>query len=146
MEVPYLCPRLSRFASIQVATRESSAHRTPPVQRRTGIDTEAHTVGVWQRAGIDAGIWVTDYRDRTNWIDLPGATDAQGWFVEERSTSPVPGLFYIGRSWQTSRGSALVTGVGAAAALAPHITQAVTATPATAALSDTEPALSTTGA
>ena len=40
------------------------------------------------------------------------AVDAEGRFVEEWGVSPVPGLFFIGRSWQTSRGSALVTGVG----------------------------------
>jgi putative flavoprotein involved in K+ transport len=34
-----------------------------------------------------------------------------GRFIERGGVSPVPGLFFIGRSWQTSRGSALVTGV-----------------------------------
>jgi putative flavoprotein involved in K+ transport len=27
--------------------------------------------------------------------------------------SPVPGLYFVGRSWQWTRGSALLTGVGA---------------------------------
>lgn len=65
-----------------------------------------------ERLDIDAVIWATGYRDRTEWVQVPGAVDAEGRFVEAWGVSPVPGLFFIGRSWQTSRGSALVTGVG----------------------------------
>lgn len=75
-----------------------------------------------ERVDIDAVIWATGYRDRTDWVHIPGAVDASGAFAHERGVSPVPGLFYIGRSWQTSRGSALVTGVGRdAAAIAGQI-------------------------
>jgi putative flavoprotein involved in K+ transport len=66
---------------------------------------------------IDAVVWATGYRDRTDWVQIPEAVDAQSRFVEKRGISPVPGLVYIGRSWQTSRGSALATGVGADAAM-----------------------------
>jgi putative flavoprotein involved in K+ transport len=69
-----------------------------------------------ERRRIDAVIWATGYRDRTDWVQIPETVDASGQFVEERGLSPVPGLFYIGRSWQTSRGSALITGVGTDAA------------------------------
>ena len=61
-------------------------------------------------------IWATGYRDRTDWVRVPGAVDADGRFIERNGISPAPGLFFIGRSWQTSRGSALVTGVGRDAA------------------------------
>jgi putative flavoprotein involved in K+ transport len=65
---------------------------------------------------VDAVIWATGYRDRTGWMQIPEAVDDQGRFVEQRGVSPVPGLYFIGRSWQASRGSALVTGVGTDAA------------------------------
>jgi putative flavoprotein involved in K+ transport len=65
---------------------------------------------------VGAVVWATGYRDRTDWVRIHGAVDAAGAFAHDRGVSPVPGLFFIGRSWQTSRGSALVTGVGRDAA------------------------------
>jgi putative flavoprotein involved in K+ transport len=65
-----------------------------------------------ESADVDAVIWATGYRDRTDWVDIPGAVGADGAFAHERGVSPVPNLYFIGRSWQWSRGSALVTGVG----------------------------------
>jgi putative flavoprotein involved in K+ transport len=65
-----------------------------------------------QTAEIDAVLWATGYRDETAWVAIPEAADERGAFTEQRGVSPVPGLFFIGRSWQTARGSALITGVG----------------------------------
>lgn len=65
---------------------------------------------------IDAVIWATGYRDETDWVAIPEAKDARGAFVERRGLSPVPNLAFVGRSWQWSRGSALLAGVGADAA------------------------------
>jgi putative flavoprotein involved in K+ transport len=65
-----------------------------------------------ESADVDAVIWATGYRDWTDWVDIPGAVGADGAFAHERGVSPVPNLYFIGRSWQWSRGSALVTGVG----------------------------------
>lgn len=45
-----------------------------------------------------------------------GTVDANGNHIEDRGVSPTPGLFYVGRSWQISRASALLCGVGADAA------------------------------
>ncbi|MBX6342512.1 MAG: NAD(P)-binding domain-containing protein, partial [Thermomicrobiaceae bacterium] len=67
-------------------------------------------------AEVDAVVWATGYHDETGWVAIPEATDARGAFVEQAGRSPVPGLYFIGRSWQRSRGSALLTGVGADAA------------------------------
>jgi putative flavoprotein involved in K+ transport len=61
---------------------------------------------------IDVVIWATGYRDRTEWVAIPEAKDARGAFIEQRGISPVPGLTFVGRSWQWTRGSALLTGVG----------------------------------
>ena len=63
------------------------------------------------RARFDAVIWAGGYEDRADWLQVPGAVDANGNHIEDRGVSPIPGLFYVGRSWQTSRASALLCGV-----------------------------------
>jgi putative flavoprotein involved in K+ transport len=65
---------------------------------------------------IDAVIWASGYRDESDWVTVPGTTDARGAFIHEYGLSPIRNLTYIGRSWQRSRGSALLTGVGPDAA------------------------------
>jgi putative flavoprotein involved in K+ transport len=65
---------------------------------------------------FDAVIWAAGYQDDTTWVRIPGAIDTNGCFIERAGVSPVPGLFYVGRSWQTCRGSALLHGVGRDAA------------------------------
>jgi putative flavoprotein involved in K+ transport len=75
-------------------------------------------------ADIDAVIWATGYRDRSDWVAIPEVKDASGTFIETFGISPVPGLTFIGRSWQRSRGSAVLAGVGADAAdVARHLIQ-----------------------
>jgi putative flavoprotein involved in K+ transport len=61
---------------------------------------------------ISAVLWATGYRDEAGWVRIEGAADATGSFIETNGASPVPGLFFVGRSWQSSRGSALLFGVG----------------------------------
>jgi putative flavoprotein involved in K+ transport len=64
----------------------------------------------------DTVVYAMGYVDDTSWIDIEGATTASG-FSEVRGVSPVPGLFYVGREWQSCRASALVCGVHRDAAL-----------------------------
>ena len=64
-------------------------------------------------ADIDALVWATGYRDHSEWMGIPAAKSPDGSFVESRGVSPVPGFYFVGRSWQWTRGSALLTGVGA---------------------------------
>lgn len=95
---------------------------------------------------IDAVIWATGYRDETGWVAIPEAVDARGAFIERRGISPVPNLTFIGRSWQWSRGSALLTGVGADAAdVAQRLVQSLTTTSGTG-RQPASPASATTGA
>ena len=64
-------------------------------------------------AEVDAVIWATGYNDDTDWVRIPEAKDTDGSFLHHRGVSPVPNLYFIGRSWQWTRGSALFAGVGA---------------------------------
>jgi putative flavoprotein involved in K+ transport len=93
--------------------------------KRRGVRIAARTVGAEGRKVIFAGgrseefatvIWCMGYREDCSWIRIPGAVDETGRCVEQRGIAPVPGLFYVGRSWQNSRASALLCGVAADAA------------------------------
>jgi putative flavoprotein involved in K+ transport len=68
-------------------------------------------------AEVDAVIWATGYRDTSDWVAIPEVKDADGTFVQRSGVAPVPHFYFIGRPWQRSRGSALLTGVGDDAAL-----------------------------
>lgn len=61
---------------------------------------------------VTALVWATGYRDDTGWVAVPGALDERGRWLESGGLSPVSGLYFVGRSWQRTRGSALVLGVG----------------------------------
>jgi putative flavoprotein involved in K+ transport len=65
-----------------------------------------------ETADVDAVIWATGYRDDSRWVVIPEVKDARGGLVHWRGVSPVRGLYFIGRSWQWTRGSALLAGVG----------------------------------
>jgi putative flavoprotein involved in K+ transport len=53
------------------------------------------------------------YRDDTDWVEIPEVKDERGRFIHQSGISTVPNLYFIGRSWQWTRGSALLVGVGA---------------------------------
>ena len=57
-------------------------------------------------------IWATGYTDESRWVAIPEVKDPRGAFAHQRGVSPVPGLYFVGRSWQWTRGSALLAGVG----------------------------------
>ena len=69
-----------------------------------------------QTTNVTTVIWATGYQEHTAWIDLPEAKDAKGHLQHHRGISPVPNLYLVGRSWQWTRGSALLHGVGSDAA------------------------------
>ena len=83
------------------------------VPRLSDLKGSTATFGDGQQREITAVVWATGYRDETSWMHIAEAVDASGRFIESRGVSPVSNLFHVGRPWQTSQGSALVTGVGA---------------------------------
>jgi putative flavoprotein involved in K+ transport len=56
---------------------------------------------------VDAVIWATGYRADHSWIDLP-LLDSDGKLRHRRGVTDVPGLYFLGLSWQHTRGSALL--------------------------------------
>jgi putative flavoprotein involved in K+ transport len=56
---------------------------------------------------VDAVIWATGYSPDRSWIKLP-VTDPNGRLRHRRGVTDVPGLYFLGLSWQHTRGSALL--------------------------------------
>jgi putative flavoprotein involved in K+ transport len=64
------------------------------------------------RAEYDAVVWATGFSTDDSWIDVPDATDERGRLRQSRGVTPSAGLYTLGRSWQHTRGSALLGWVG----------------------------------
>jgi putative flavoprotein involved in K+ transport len=56
---------------------------------------------------VDAVIWATGYRPDYSWIKLP-VFDDEGRVRQRRGVTNVPGLYFLGLTWQYTRGSALI--------------------------------------
>ena len=56
---------------------------------------------------VDAVIWATGYRPDYSWIKLP-IFDGDGRLRHRRGVTDVPGLYFLGLTWQHTRGSALI--------------------------------------
>jgi putative flavoprotein involved in K+ transport len=56
-------------------------------------------------------IWATGFRSDYSWIHIP-AVVTEGRVAHRRGVTEVPGLYFLGLSWQHTRGSALLGFVG----------------------------------
>jgi putative flavoprotein involved in K+ transport len=52
-------------------------------------------------------VWATGFRSDYTWIHIPGVVQ-DGRVVHQRGVTDVPGLYFLGLSWQHTRGSALL--------------------------------------
>jgi putative flavoprotein involved in K+ transport len=57
--------------------------------------------------GVGVVVWATGYRSDYTWIHIPGAIE-HGRVVHRRGVTKIPGLYFLGLSWQHTRGSALL--------------------------------------
>ena len=57
---------------------------------------------------VDAIVWATGYRSDFTWIDIPTIKDERGGILHRRGVTDVPGVLFIGLTWQHTRGSALI--------------------------------------
>ena len=73
------------------------------------IDTAARTVRFedGSELEVDGVVWATGYRLDFSWIDLP-ILDSNGRLRHRRGVTDVPGLYFLGLTWQWTRGSALI--------------------------------------
>ena len=84
--------------------------------RRAGVrfrprlaEAAGRTVRFADGNALDAGvvIWATGFRSDYSWIDVPGVV-TDGHVAHRRGVTDVPGLYFLGLSWQHTRGSALL--------------------------------------
>jgi putative flavoprotein involved in K+ transport len=109
--------RLGRKLSKRDVLIGSSARRL----RRSGVTLRKRLASAAGRRAllgdgseqeIDAIVWATGYRSDFSWIDVPGVRDESGGIIHRRGVTDAPGLFFIGLTWQHTRGSALIGFVG----------------------------------
>jgi putative flavoprotein involved in K+ transport len=86
------------------------------LKRRYGVelkprarDASGHTVRFEDGSALETNaiIWATGYRPDYSWIDLP-VLDSNGRLRHRRGVTDVPGLSFLGLTWQWTRGSALI--------------------------------------
>jgi putative flavoprotein involved in K+ transport len=101
----------------KVAKRDVLIGSRPRELRRSGV-TLRRRLGsvVGRRARFDDGneqdfdaiVWATGYRSDLSWMDIPRVKDEHGRIVHRRGVTDAAGLFFIGLTWQYTRGSALI--------------------------------------
>jgi putative flavoprotein involved in K+ transport len=74
------------------------------------VDAEGRTVrfadhSLLEEVGVV--VWATGYRPDYGWLQIPGVV-REGHVVHRRGVTEVPGLYFLGLSWQHTRGSALL--------------------------------------
>ena len=87
--------------------RELRRHGIAAHPRVTGASGTTVEFGDGSRLDVDAVVWATGYRPDYSWLALP-ALDDGGRVRHRRGVSVVPGLYFLGLSWQHTRGSALL--------------------------------------
>jgi putative flavoprotein involved in K+ transport len=74
------------------------------------VDAEGRTVRFADHSLLDdvgVVVWATGYRSDYGWLQIPGVV-REGHVVHRRGVTEVPGLYFLGLSWQHTRGSALL--------------------------------------
>jgi putative flavoprotein involved in K+ transport len=96
--------------------RDTLIGSSPRQLKRSGVVVKPRAVGAAGRTvtfadgsdvTVDAVIWATGYRPDHTWIDVPGLI-RDGRVAHRRGVTEVPGLYFLGLSWQHTRGSALL--------------------------------------
>jgi putative flavoprotein involved in K+ transport len=105
--------RLGRRASRRdfvIGTNRKRLERAGVRFRPRLVDAEGRTVRFADHSLLeDVGVvvWATGYRPDYAWIHIPGVV-REGQVVHRRGVTEVPGLYFLGLSWQHTRGSALL--------------------------------------
>jgi putative flavoprotein involved in K+ transport len=101
----------------KLSTRDTLIGSSPrELKRRYGVELKPRALDADGRAvrfedgtevEVDAVIWATGYRPDYSWIRLP-VFDDDGRLRHRRGVTEVPGLYFLGLTWQYTRGSALI--------------------------------------
>jgi FtsP/CotA-like multicopper oxidase with cupredoxin domain/cation diffusion facilitator CzcD-associated flavoprotein CzcO len=101
----------------KLSTRDTLIGSSPrELEKRFGVELRPRLVDASERTArfeddseleVDAVVWATGYRPDHSWIDLP-VFDEGGRPRHRRGVTEVPGLYFLGLTWQHTRGSALL--------------------------------------
>jgi putative flavoprotein involved in K+ transport len=101
----------------KLAKRDVLIGSSPGRLRRSGVTLRKRLASAAGRRAvfddgseqdIDAIVWATGYRSDFSWIDIPTIKDESGGIVHRRGVTDAPGVFFLGLTWQHTRGSALI--------------------------------------
>jgi putative flavoprotein involved in K+ transport len=97
--------------------RDTLIGSTPrALRRRHGVKTHGRAASASGRSvgfddgtslDVDAVVWATGFRVDHSWVDVP-VFDQSGLLVHRRGVTESPGLYFLGLTWQHTRGSALL--------------------------------------
>jgi putative flavoprotein involved in K+ transport len=97
--------------------RDTLIGSTPrKIRRRRGVrlhgravEADGTTIAFGDGTKLDVGsvIWATGFRVDHSWVHVPVFDDA-GRLVHRRGVTDSPGLYFLGLTWQHTRGSALL--------------------------------------
>ena len=96
-----------RDTLIGSSRRDVNRHGVKVRPRVVGASGGTVTFEDGSELDVDAVIWATGYRSEHGWINLP-VFDQNGDVLHRRGVTGVPGLFFLGLTWQHTRGSALL--------------------------------------
>ena len=101
----------------RIKTRETLIGSSPrELRRRYGVELKPRVVDASERTvkfddgselEVDSVIWATGYRPDYSWIELP-VFEEDGRLRHRRGVTDLPGLYFLGLTWQHTRGSALL--------------------------------------
>ena len=96
-----------RDTLIGSSARDVKRHGVEVKPRVVGASGDAVTFEDGSELEVDAVIWATGYRSEHGWIDVP-VFDQTGRVPHRRGVTDYPGLYFLGLTWQHTRGSALL--------------------------------------
>ena len=101
----------------KLRTRDTLIGSSPrELRKRYGVELKPRIIDADGRTArfddgseleLDAVIWATGYRADHSWIELP-IFDEDGRLRHRRGVTDVPGIYFLGLTWQHTRGSALI--------------------------------------
>ncbi len=100
----------------RLSGRDTLIGSTPRAIRRHGVKLHARAVDAagstvsfsdGTKLDVRSVIWATGFRVDHSWIDVP-VFDEDGRVVHQRGVTASPGLYFLGLTWQHTRGSALL--------------------------------------
>jgi putative flavoprotein involved in K+ transport len=100
----------------RMSSRDTLIGSTPRRLRKRGVQLHSRAVGATDstvrfddgtQLDVDGIVWATGFRSDHSWVDAP-VFDGSGRPVHRRGVTESPGLYFLGLSWQHTRGSALL--------------------------------------